>query len=452
MPVIDMALPFAVCQPQLDFYLDDETPYPAYVSGYGGGKTYVGLWKAIRFCLLNKGYPGIVVAPTFPMIKKIMWPLLFDGILNPLRVPYHLHKNDFTLDFRWGSRIWFYSAERPERIVGTNVAWAYLDEAGLMPEIVWKNTVSRVRVNEAAHRQIFATFTPENPGWTHERWGRGELYGEPLQEGFKVYRGSTADNWKLPPDFMENMLSQWGEEEAQARIYGKFSVSRTGKAYYAFGNENIRDVDYDPAKELWFSFDFNSPPVGMHVVVYQGTAGDHRFIDEIHSPKFTLEDAIIECLRRYGNHRQGVVVTGDSTGTASASATGYYKIIMDYFEGNAKVGGFLSPIRKMIKRNPPVTDRVANFNRLLRDSLGVRRISISPKCKQLRKDLDTLLTVMAKAVNAGKAYVGSDANHPDKTDLTLTHASDAAGYVLWLQDPLQTKFQRFQSIRPNQSY
>lgn len=465
MAEIDLTLPFAISNQQRDFYLDDASRYPAFVSGFGGGKTLAACYKALRLCAINRGCDGIILAPSYAMIEKIIWPMLCERILNPLIGPkcYTLNKQSkylVLLDNNkepW-ARIWFYSADQPEQIVGSNVAWGYVDEAGLVPEMAWQNLNARIRDPRAKLRQTIAAFTPENPGWTHETWGRNELYGEPLPKGYTLYQGTTFDNWVLGEEFVQEQLRQWGEQDADSRVRGKFKVSRTGRAYYAFSRTNISaNYPYDNKAPLWITFDFNMTP-GMHSLAYQFIGGKHAFIHEvapiIEGPRksgLRLEECCMAWLRKFWDHEGQVYVTGDATGHASASQKGYYKIIMEHFEGmNAEHRGFRKrPILKASRMNPSIENRVMNVNRLLKSASGDFMIMINPQCKRLIVDLETLLTEAAAMGQKGRPYLGDHPNAPDKSNQDLSHGSDSAGYLLFQVDPLRDRYQRFAQYPEN---
>ena len=70
-------------------------------------------------------------------------------------------------------------------------------------------------------------------------------------------------------------------------------------------------------------------------------------------------------------------------------------------------------------KNPFVTDRVNNINRLFQEN----RIIINPRCKKLINDLER---------------VAWRSNSLDQTtDKLLTHISDALGYWCWAIEPIE---------------
>jgi hypothetical protein len=81
--------------------------------------------------------------------------------------------------------------------------------------------------------------------------------------------------------------------------------------------------------------------------------------------------------------------------------------------------------------NPPVKDRVASVNRMLRDAMGRVRLFMDPRCKELRSDL---LKVSWK-----RGAEGFELNK--KSDAKRTHMSDALGYFIYRDYRLES-FQR----------
>ena len=444
---------FFISQQQKEFYYCNDSRYPGFVSGYGGGKTYMGCWKALRLSLWNQGCEGIIAEPTYPMMERILWPTMFQKILevSPWAGQYKFNKQSKFVDLPWGSRIWFYSTENPERMVGATVAWAYLDEAGLMPEMAFKNISARVRDPRAKLHQIFTTFTPEAGGWTHEAWGRKELFGEDLLPDYALFQGTSYDNWTLGKEYADKQAEMWGEEEAQARVMGRFYIVKVGRVYYTFERANIdKSIKYDPDADLWLTFDFNRTP-GVHSLACQRQKWKLAVIDEAHHiggkagnvNGLTTESACRYWTETYARKHTGkVFITGDSAGQYSASRINDYSIIMDHttaFTGKR--------VLTVPSTNPEVTERINNVNRLLKNSKGYRYLYIHPNCKRLIADLEILLTNAAKAEQLGKAYKGENPNHPNKDDQRLTHASDSLGYWLWQVDPLKTRFDRVVDYR-----
>ncbi len=444
--VWDISLDYAISQSQADFMDDDTHRHPGFVTGFGGGKTYSGLMKSIDLSLTNRGTPMVLMEPTYGMIERILWPTLFDEILHPRGIPYEFNKTSKTLKFPWGSEFWFSTAENPKRIIGTKISGGYVDECGLIPEIAWKNLNSRIRDSRANLFQLFATFTPEVAGWTHDRWGREELYGEPNPKGYKVYQGESSDNWTLG-DYSERLADEWDEDDAQARIHGRFTAARKGRVYYTFDpRKNVTaKAKYDPKLPLGVCFDFNTSP-GMHVELVQNRKDQNRLyvIDEVFKRNLTLEDSCKMIIEKYGPAQKAhIYVYGDANGRHTASKTTQYTIIKDIFKnGMGGTPGFRHGINiKVPNKNPSVSDSVGSTRAALCNAKGYRRLLINPVCKKLIGDFYNVRTSASIAEEGGKGIAG-DSSLIHKGDPNLTHASDAVRYWIWQIAPIRDQFKR----------
>jgi signal recognition particle subunit SEC65 len=219
--------------------IEDQTPDATLglVSGYGAGKTRGAVLKALALGAANPGLPGMFVEPTYGMVEDVAIPEFVevfdewgfiegtDWILNKrthnLRV--FADSGDFTIRFR--------SSENPRRLVGSNVAWAVLDEAEDHKEEAAKNVQSRIRHKRAPVRQFVAVGTPEGLGGWFHRWFETEP-----QEGARLIRASTLDNHFLPggaQSYVDKRLGHLSEVERQRYVNGEF-VALGGRVYTQF--------------------------------------------------------------------------------------------------------------------------------------------------------------------------------------------------------------------------
>jgi len=127
--------------------------------------------------------------------------------------------------------------------------------------------------------------------------------------------------------------------------------------------------------------------------VYINNADTFRMVDELKKKGYT-----------------GTVIP-DSTGKARKTSGKSDHLIL-------KEAGFRIPA----VRNPFVTDRVNNVNRLF----TANKIKISPRCKKLINDLEKV------AWKDNKLDQKGESKH-------LTHISDSLGYYLWWADAIKVK-------------
>src|SRR6056300_1075749 len=81
--------------PQYQF-LFSQLKYPAFVGGFGSGKTEGLVLRSIinklKYPTLNRAF----YEPTYDLIRQIAWPR-FEETLTAMQVPYRLHKSPHNL-------------------------------------------------------------------------------------------------------------------------------------------------------------------------------------------------------------------------------------------------------------------------------------------------------------------------------------------------------------------
>jgi hypothetical protein len=200
-----------------------------------------------------------------------------------------------------------------------------------------------------------------------------------------------------------NLLASMPEKERNRFLEGIYGDDSSGSVYYAFR----RDLHVGPVVKdngtIFVGMDFNVNP--MTAIVCQFINKSFNIIDEVY-----LENSdtykMTAALKAKGY--SGASILPDSTGASrKTSGMSDFQIL--------KEAGF----KVETTRNPFVSDRVNNVNRIFSDN----KITIDPKCKKLINDLEKV--------------VWKD-NKPDQTGANkmLTHISDCLGYAAWFLDPI----------------
>jgi phage terminase large subunit-like protein len=175
-----------------------------FLAGVGAGKTLTGVHEAIALASQNPTSDGCITSPTFPMLRDVIIPLWETWVPQQL----YAHKKADQC-FIWrptGRKIFLRSADRPGRISGLNLAWAWLDEAALLlKKDVWNILRARIRDPNASRRCLYCTTTPLGLNW---------LIGEFRRGCGSVIRARTADNKRLPDDFEPGLRARFGPEYA----------------------------------------------------------------------------------------------------------------------------------------------------------------------------------------------------------------------------------------------
>jgi len=360
------------------------------VGGFGCGKTYIGALRAIYLSYLHKPLEGQYISPTYGMLVKTIVPTM-RAILNKAGIDYTYRQSQpISITIHdWGGTIWFGSGDKPDSLRGPNLAWAGIDEPFIQSIDVLNFMLSRLRVGNPDHQELFFTGTPEELNWGYDLCVNDE--GK-YDIGYVV--GKTKDNIHNSEGYYESMYNAYTPEMREAYLEGKFINMKLGRAYKPF--DRARHIKHsDMQGEICAGIDFNVDY--MTAEIFINGNGYIHFFDEIrrsHSNTFELAEAL---RLKY----PGIKVYPDPTGSgrrSSATKTDH-QILSD--------AGFHVNYRKQV----PVMDRVNAVNSMLIQD----RLTIEPdKCIHLVKDFDRVV------------FKNGDL---DKTsEMELTHASDAAGY------------------------
>ncbi|KKL75370.1 hypothetical protein LCGC14_2055540, partial [marine sediment metagenome] len=130
------------------------------------------------------------------------------------------------IEFPYLGSIWMLkAAETPERLVGFEVAWALMNEAGSTEhgsqEQAYLNLVGRLRQKGFRHWLGVAT-TPSGYNWLWREWVESETAKE---TGHLLFHGSTFENKEnLPDGYIERMSLAYvpGTPMYRERVLGEF--------------------------------------------------------------------------------------------------------------------------------------------------------------------------------------------------------------------------------------
>lgn len=192
-------------------FLKSHEPFPAFVGGFGSGKTAAGCAKAFFFTIQNPGANGCITEPVSGMLADPLmesWRKLWGEYEGQLWVEKGRLGPNWQIEFpSLGSHILLRSAETPGRLIGFEVAWAWMDEAaeseGGSQELAFLNLVSRLRQKGFRH-WLGLTTTSAGRDWVWRDWE------ESPREGYKLYRASSYDNPHRDEGAVERMAKVYG--------------------------------------------------------------------------------------------------------------------------------------------------------------------------------------------------------------------------------------------------
>ncbi len=384
---------------------------------YGGsrsGKTFIAIYSLIvRACKFKSRH--VVLRLNFNHCKTSIW---LDTLPKVLKIAFpdlevKWNKTDYYVEFPNGSEIWIGGLDdeaRVEKILGKEYSTMYFNECSQIPYTSIQIALTRLAEKSGLKNKAYYD---ENPP-TKRHWSYWIFIKkvEPLES-----KAIKAENYSSllmnPKDNMENINDEYLElldsldDRQKARfLLGEFIDGDEGNVYYAFDRDkNVKEIDKGyHIGQIRIGMDFNVNP--MTSIVGYFVNGVFYVTDEVYlnnSDTYKMSHELIK--RGY----KGTIYPDSTGANRKTSGRSDHEILREdgfYIEST---------------RNPFVTDRVNNINRLLKDG----KIVISPKCKMLINDLEKVVW-KGKDLDEGK-------------DKSLTHISDALGYVLWGLNPIGLK-------------
>jgi len=276
--------------PQYDFFTN-EAKFKAFISGIGAGKTAIGWILSLREATQQHGSRGLIVAPTYTLIKDVIWWEMDRWV--PREFIKEFSENKKYLKLVNGSEILFRSADNPrhiERLRGLSIAWFWIDECTLLPKLVWDVLIGRLR-QPGYDYKAWITGTPKGFNWVYEIFVE-----DPIEDSFILYNIPTESNIYLSKDYINSLRQQYKGQFALQELEGRF-VKFEGLVYPSF------DVKKHVVDKIPRSFDlvlygvdwgFRNPAC----ILALGLVNDEVYVlQEFYSPK-TTDDELIEVAKQ----------------------------------------------------------------------------------------------------------------------------------------------------------
>jgi PBSX family phage terminase large subunit len=271
--------------------------FRALVSGIGGGKTLSGCWEALRIMRNYPGSLGMIVAPTFPMMRDVT-ERTFLEILPPEWVKSHHRMEGRTILIN-GSEVVFRSASEPDHLRGPNLGWVYLDEAALVSEMAWRICLGRLR---KPPERAWVTTTPKGRQWVWDVFINRPLHDKTLQKDYWNIQYSSKENPHLTRTYLDSLDQAYTGVFYKQEVLGEF-VGFEGLVYPSF-QRNIHVLQTLPEMKQYLGaadFGFTNPSVFLVV----GVDYDDRLyvVDELYQAGLGLEEYVKQARalkERYG--------------------------------------------------------------------------------------------------------------------------------------------------------
>lgn len=407
--------------PQYDFVAAEEQ-FPAFVGGFGSGKTHAAVCRSIAKKLQ---YPNQSVAyylPTYDMVRTIGFPR-FGEIMEEMHLPRKFNKTDATIDFGPWGQVMFRTMDTPERIIGYEVADSLVDELDTLPlekaREAWNKIIGRNRQKkpDGSLNTVGVATTPEGFRFVYERWQRDPA------PGYRLIKASTLSNSKnLPDGYIASLEATYPSNLLAAYISGEFVNLTAGSVYPEFDRALNASVETIKDNEtLHIGLDFNVTKMSAVIHVLRGD-----------TPHAVMEltgvfdtPAMIQIVKdRYKVKGHSIMVYPDASGNSRKSNNASESDL-----ALLKAVGFQVCVNPT---NPAVKDRVLSANAMIHKA-GERRYRVNPEtCPKLVESLEK------------QAY---DKNgEPDKS-VGLDHIIDAATYFIAYRYPIVKRTAAVSALR-----
>tara|TARA_R100000664_G_scaffold34236_1_gene55478 strand:- start:5064 stop:6371 length:1308 start_codon:yes stop_codon:yes gene_type:complete len=224
-----------------------------YRGGLGAGKSWTGvMWAGAAILLHSPGVTGVILAPTYSMLDDVIRPQIEDLWPEDVVETWHGTKRSYT----WpnGSEVLLRSADRPGRLRGIQVGWAWLDEPAEMKGEIWSVITGRLRARSRWVHQVLLTGTPSGYNWVHDAFGHP---GERLEDGIHVVQARTEDNRQhLPQGYIESLRNLYSARLAAQELDGSV-VHLDGLVFTEFDpKRHVVSCEWTTNHPTWAGVDF----------------------------------------------------------------------------------------------------------------------------------------------------------------------------------------------------
>lgn len=389
-----------------------------HVMSYGGsrsGKTF-GIVRSliVRACTVKSRH--LAVRLKYNHAKTSLWyetfPKVMDLCFPDLEVK--TNKQDLFYTLPNGSEIWISGLdekERVEKILGKEYSTIFFNECSQIPYTSISVALTRLaEQNELTKMAYYDENPPTKRHWSYPLFMKGldPNSWEPRSDAdrYCYIKMNPEDNIaNIDEDYLA-ILEQLPERDRLRFMKGEFGDDASGNIYYAFDRDkHVKPTPRVNTIPITIGMDFNVSP--MTATICQIVNDRIHVIDEV----FLNNSNTTEMSKMINKLYPGRwTIIPDATGKAlktSAAGLSDHQILKDH--------GFNIPSVK----NPFRMDRYNEVNNLLEKN----RIIIDPKCGKLIRDLE-------------QVSYKEGTNLPEVSDKTLTHITDALGYLVHYTFPL----------------
>lgn len=352
-------------EPQARFFSMTDR-FPAFVGGFGSGKTETMLDCALRDALESPSAMIAMYEPTYDLVRLILSPRLSEKLHeHGIRHKHNKQENIIYSSSPQCGDFVLRTLENPARIIGYESYRAHVDEIDTLKrplaELAWQKIIARNRQKpegiDSPTNRVSAYSTPEGFNFVYERWGKNP------KPGYVMVQAPTYSNPFLPPDYVETLRASYPPQLIDAYIEGRFVNMASGNVYPNFDRKLNRTTEtMREGEALHVGMDFNVGKMAAIVSVIR----DDRPITVAEITGGVDTPSMARTLKqRYVAKGHAVTIYPDASGgnTSSKNASESDLSLL-------RQAGFVIAVNPS---NPLVRERVLAVNALILNDIGERR-------------------------------------------------------------------------------
>lgn len=287
-----------------------------YLSGFGGGKTFIGANLSYDIAMTYKGIRGAIIRDTLVNLKNTSLKTFLEVCPNPNGSIFQLKASDKSTGSSvikfpaTGAEILLIGLDNPSDIAklqSLEIGFFWCDEVDGISETIFSILQKRLRQANKENpemdypRKGFITSNSAGQNWTYNLF---EVENKDNKQ-YKLIKSTSFDNVHLPDDYVQD-LKDWKDEEMKKRfVYAEFDVFE-GQIYKEF-NRAVHVVEPFDIPSEWdygavLDHGFRNPTAIIYYAIdYDGNIFiyDEHYVAE-KTPKFhsaNLKDhGLSECM------------------------------------------------------------------------------------------------------------------------------------------------------------
>lgn len=318
-------------------FLECNAKIHAFVGGFGSGKTFAFLRKAL-WCLVmlkskNGKSNGWVIYPTYSLAEELfVYP--FMDLLESQKIKYEYNQSKHLFETALGL-VRIFQLQKPARIIGTELTWVGFDEFDVESykncDMAFKKAIGRMR--GCNNPQMFFVSTPEGNHYLYKIFVSDNQAGER-----RLFRAKTTDNPFLPSEYVGFLEENYDSRLLRAYRDGEFVSLTQGQIYHAFSEKNISEFKWHKTLPVVIMCDFNvgNKPMCWNIAQEDGETLNIRYaLWKTHTNTYDMCEYLEAKLREHygGELPYQLHLYGDYSGNTdrSNSTKSDWEIIEQHF-------------------------------------------------------------------------------------------------------------------------